>query len=614
MKHLVVLLCIVISVFSKAQVISTVAGNGTSGYSGDGSLATNAQLSQPGELFFDKVGSLYMLVWDNMFRKVDTNGIITTILGDGGTGFSPDGTVATAAQFDGLVPGSFDAHGNLIFGDPNNHRIRKMDAITGIITTIAGTGTPGYSVDSGLATTADLYYPGYPLVDEIGNIFFIDLLNYRIRKVDTNGFITTFAGTGVSSYSGDGGPATAATFSDLGGGLAFDVNWNLYVADRTQNKIRVIDRETRIIRHYAGSGSSTYITDGIPATGAGFTIHGIVGDAYGNIYFSGNTDQRVFKIDNSGIFHWVAGTGIAGFNGDGINATAAQLNTPYDVTVDKCGNLFIADGNNQRVRKVTYPPPTPTVTIASLPTDTLCAELAANIHATVLATGTNTYQWFVNGSVVSATSSALSYLAANGDSVRCVVTNISPCTGTHVISSNTIHLVVDSTSIPTIALSGALYAATGSTVTVNASVAGAGSSYQIKWRNRGVWFATTTVPIVTYTKTNPIDTITAWVVHTGTGCYDSTLSGVHVVIDSTLGIFSSNSPASFTLYPNPATNELSIKAQEDIRQITVTNLLGKTVLSEAGNSNEKNLQLAGLPAGVYFVTVNGIWRSKFVKE
>jgi hypothetical protein len=226
---------------------------------------------------------------------------------------------------------------------------------------------------------------------------------------------------------------------------------------------------------------------------------GVAIDSFGNLYIADCGNYRIRKVDAlTGIISTIAGNGTIGYSGDGFSATSAQLNYPNGICFDQCGNLLIADHGNSVIRKVALGTIPPTLTIAPLLSDTICGELPITYHAAIGGggAGTATYQWNVNGVLTAATSSSYTYNPMPGDSVRCVMSFASPCTGTTVTSSNTRYPVITTAATPTIGIAAPGYAATGSVVTVNATVAGAGSSYSIKWYNRGSLFATTTVPVV----------------------------------------------------------------------------------------------------------------------
>jgi streptogramin lyase len=239
------------------------------------------------------------------------------------------------------------ADGWIYCSGPGGYTVRKVDT-HGTITTVAGTGEAGFSGDGGPATKAQLDVPFAVAVDREGNLYITDENNYRIRKVDKEGIITTFAGTGEGGYSGDGGPATSAKLIDPGG-LSFDGKGNLYVAD--YKSVRKID-PSGTITTVAGTGELGYSGDGGPATEAKLTAYDLALDHKGNIYICDLENQRIRKVDRDGIIHTVAGTGKKGYSGDGGPATKAALKDPWGVAVDREGNVYIADHHNRVVRKV----------------------------------------------------------------------------------------------------------------------------------------------------------------------------------------------------------------------------------------------------------------------
>jgi sugar lactone lactonase YvrE len=359
-----------------APFITTVAGIGPSypyylPFSGDGGAATNASLYYPSGVAFDASGNLYIADNDNnRIRKVDTNGIITTVAGNGQNGYSGDGGAATNASLEGPFGVACDTSGNLFIADLFNNRIRKVDT-NGIITTVAGNGGAGYSGDGGAATNASLYYPEGVAVDTMGNLYIADYQNSRIRKVNTNGIITTVAGKIGFGYSGDGGAATNATLY-LPTAVAFDASGNLYIADADNERIRKVDTNG-IITTVAGNGNSGYSGDGGAATNASlYYPEGVAFDAFGNLYFSDDGNERIREVDTNGIITTVAGNGQYGYSGDGNVATNVALYGPDGVAVDSAGNLFIADGGNNRIRKVyAWPTNLSTLNVASVTTNNI---------------------------------------------------------------------------------------------------------------------------------------------------------------------------------------------------------------------------------------------------
>jgi uncharacterized protein (TIGR03437 family) len=334
-------------------IITTVAGNGDGEYSGDNGPATSAQVSPTG-VAVDAAGNLYIAdAGNDRIRKV-SNGIITTVAGNGISGYGGDNGPATSAQLDHPEGVAVDAVGNLYIADSSNLRIRKVS--NGIITTVAGNGDDydsgngdyEYSGDNGPATSAQLHHPEGVVVDAAGNLYIADSWNGRIRKV-SNGVITTVAGNGIYGYGGDNGSAASAQLNDPQG-VAVDAAGNLYIADTYNNRIRKVSNG--VIVTVAGTGTQGYSGDNGPAISAelGFP-YGVAVDAAGNLYIADFGNNRIRKVSN-GVITTVAGNGTYGYSGDNGPATSAQLNYPEGVAVDAAGNLYIADTSNNRIRKV----------------------------------------------------------------------------------------------------------------------------------------------------------------------------------------------------------------------------------------------------------------------
>lgn len=341
-----------------AQNISTIAGTGTAGYNGDGIPATSAQFNGVQGLTFDGAGNLFVAdISNNRIRKITTStGLISTIAGTGTPGYNGDGILATAAQINIPSALAFDSNGDLYFTDRSNSRIRKITTSTGIISTVAGTGTGGYNGDGILATAAQLNNPNEVSFDAIGNLYIADWINNRVRKVDkSTGIISTIAGTGTAGYNGDGIAATAAQINGPCG-IIFDNVGNIYVAEYGGARVRKINIGSGIISTIAGTGTTGYNGDGIPATTAQLAGCAYIKfDAAENMFIGEGSNQRVREIIKStGIITTIAGTGTAGYNGDGIAGTTAQLNFPFYILFDqaKC-NMYIADYYNNRIRLIT---------------------------------------------------------------------------------------------------------------------------------------------------------------------------------------------------------------------------------------------------------------------
>ena len=334
-------------------IIETVAGGGSS--LGDGGAATAAQLNSPAGVAPDGLGSLYIADTSNhRIRKVDAAGVITTVVGDGTQGYGGDGGAAVAAQLSSPYGVAPDGAGNLYIADRNNNRIRKVDA-AGVITTVAGDGRRGYGGDGGAAVAAQLNFPTGVAPDGAGNLYIADRNNNRIRKVDAAGAITTVAGDGTQGFGGDGGAAVAAQLN-LPTVVAPDGSGNLYVADRNNNRIRKVDA-AGVITTVAGDGAFGYGGDGGAAVAAQLNRPTVVApDGAGNLYVADWYNHRIRKVDAAGAIITVAGDGTLGYNGDGGVSTKAQLNYPTGVAPDDLGNLYIADAGNDRIRRVTFLP------------------------------------------------------------------------------------------------------------------------------------------------------------------------------------------------------------------------------------------------------------------
>jgi trimeric autotransporter adhesin len=334
-------------------IISTVAGNGVGGYGGDLGPATLANLSSPWAVALDSAGNLYIADSANCcIRKVNkSTGIITTVAGNTTAGFSGDSGPAISAELSDPVGIALDSAGNLFIADNNNNRIRKVTAGTGIITTVAGIGTGGYNGDGVPATTAELNNPTGIALDSAGNLYIVDASNNRIREVNIGtGIISTTAGTGTGGYNGDYVLATSAELNNPNG-LAFDSAGNLYIAEYFNNRVRKVDTGG-IITTVTGNGTGSYNGDSIAATTAElFNPTGVALDSSGNLYIADQANHRIREVNNgTGLITTVAGTGTGAYNGDDITATLAELNSPVGIALDSSDKLYIADRNNNRIR------------------------------------------------------------------------------------------------------------------------------------------------------------------------------------------------------------------------------------------------------------------------
>jgi len=338
---------------SQAQIIVTVAGNGESGYTGDGGSATNGRLDSPHGVLIDNVGNLIICdVSNRCIRKVypPYNGIISTIVGDGTglSGFAGDGLPATVARISGVLDVAIDKKGNLYLADADNNRLRMVDT-NGIIHTIAGTGTAGYNGDGIPATSAQLNQPITVAIDHIGNIYVGDRHNYRIRKIDTFGIIHTVLGTGTSGFSPDGSHADTVTL-DNPYCIRIDHHNNLFFTDNI--RLRKM-HPSGIISTVVGTGVSGFSGDGGLATAS--KVKGVAHfyiDTAGSIYLSDVNNRRVRKVNPEGVINTIAGSGTYISLGDGGNPLLAWFVLPNGVTVAPNGDIFVSHQGGGRVRMI----------------------------------------------------------------------------------------------------------------------------------------------------------------------------------------------------------------------------------------------------------------------
>jgi sugar lactone lactonase YvrE len=342
---------------SELDYIRTLAGTGIAGYNGDNINATKARLNYPVDLAVDRSGDIYIADdANNRIRKLTVStGILTTVAGTGLTTYNGDDIDATTAAINTPEGVSVDGVGNIYIADSVNHRLRKVTVSTGKITTVAGTGIPGSGKDGILATTSNLYRPAGLAVDVEDNIYIADSSNHRIRKVSASTrLITTVAGTGISSYNGDNIDATTAQLS-YPFAVAVDKVGDIYIADTYNNRIRKVTISTGKITTIAGTGVSGFNADGIDATTA--TLNnpkGVAVDRAGNVFIADSGHYRIRKvIVSTGKITTIAGTGIAGFTGDGVIAINARLNYVTAIAVDGVDNFYIADTSNHRIRSMT---------------------------------------------------------------------------------------------------------------------------------------------------------------------------------------------------------------------------------------------------------------------
>jgi sugar lactone lactonase YvrE len=340
-------------------IMITVAGGGF--FSGDGELATGSVLRGPTGIAVDAAGNLYIadglsgmgFVGDHRIRKVSAaTGIITTVAGTGVGGYSGDGGPSTSAGLNSPRRVAFDASGNLYIADQGNHRIRRVDAVTEIITTAVGNGVAGSVGDGGSAIDAQLTSPRSVTLDASNNLYIAE--SNRIRMVSAaTGIITTVAGSGIAGFNGEHEPATNALLNSPRD-VAFDAIGNLYIADLGNHRIRMVSVATGLIATVAGTGVTGSLGDGGPAIAAQLAAPiAVAFDGSGNLYIADALTHQIRAVDAvTGNISTIAGTGAAGFTGDNGPAISATLNFPTGLAFDAIGNLYIADVLNSRIRAI----------------------------------------------------------------------------------------------------------------------------------------------------------------------------------------------------------------------------------------------------------------------
>ena len=345
MKRVVLLIFLMVVLTVKAQIITTIAGNGKTGFSGDGGQATSAKLNLPVNLTFDKDENIYIAdTYNNSIRKIDTDtGIITTIVRNEDK-YATDGLKTPTGI-------AFDKNDNLYIAELKNERIRKVDVNSGNAMTLVGTRSETESPN----INYDLAGPFNVVFDQDGNLFVSVPGESKIRRVDfATGDITDAAGTDEIGFSGDGKLATNARISNPTG-LVIDKNGNLYFSDTGNERIRQINTNTGIITTIAGTGNKSLTKDNILAKDSNLSNPlGLAIDKKGNLFYVDRGTNRIRKIEiATGIVTTIAGTGKSGFSGDGGLAIKAKLSNPTGIGFDKEGNLYVVDRGNNRIRKIT---------------------------------------------------------------------------------------------------------------------------------------------------------------------------------------------------------------------------------------------------------------------
>ncbi len=414
---------------NSVNIISTYAGSGSYSFSGDNGYATSASLADPHGLVIDSSNNIIFSDRDNCrIRKITAStSMITTLVGTGSCTFSGDGGSASSAEINRVNALAIDKSDNYYIADQNNNRIRKVTASTNIITTIAGTGSNGYSGDNGAATAASLNYPAGVAIDLTGYIYISDTSNNRIRLITVaTGVITTIAGTGSAGYSGDGGQATSAQIQ-LPHGITFNSN-SVYFGDWDgYNVIRKVNLLTGIITTAAGTGGSGYNGDNIAATSATlYRPHDVYIDAYGNMFISDCSNNRVRKVSAAtGLISTIAGTGSGSTSGDNGVATSAGVYCPSALKQDSYGNYYVAETSGNRIRKIST-----TASVHPMPSQSFSASDA--VTSSVSSTSSDVVVYSTGSYGSSSISKSTANALFNGIFYRkCSTSGSSPCDSEH---------------------------------------------------------------------------------------------------------------------------------------------------------------------------------------
>lgn len=614
---------------SAQSIISTIAGTGLVGYSGDGGLATAAKLNTPWGLFADNSGNIYFSEDGNYtIRKINSSGIITTIAGTGTPGYSGDGGQATAAKINHAGQIIVNGAGTIFFADSYNNCIRKIDT-SGVISTIAGNGIGGFSGDGGPATTCQLNNPLGLVFDNGGNMYVADYNNNRIRKISTAGIISTYGGTGVAGYSGDGVQATSSKLNHPNA-LIIDTSGNLYITDNANHRIRKINTSGIIIT-VAGDGIGGFSGDGGSAIAAHIYFPaGMALDFWGNLYICDHLNSRIRVVNTSGIINTFAGTGISGFSGDGGPPTSAKLNNPTYIFIDNYNNSYICDYHNSRIRKIAPPNSAPTFINGNINThlcgsgiislDTFLKVIDSNIGQTITwgllapplhGMASIAYSTTSTGSVLSPV--GLTYSPNPGyfgvDSLKVSVTD--------GIATSNLTIRIDIDSLPSAGI-----------ISGTDSVCPGYSVALTETRGGGIW-SSSNISVSTVstsgivTGINPgVDTIIYTVV---TDC--GVVSAIFPFIVSSWGFCHTgigfvNSPNELiAIYPNPFTGSFCIKpdiTQNTPVKIHITDLLGRSLLEFTDLSGDQlSVNMQDYPSGVYIVFMSSgtnTYTARVIKE
>lgn len=577
MNRILLFALLIAPFFSKSQIITTIAGNGINGFSGDGGPATAASFGAMGAIARDKHGNLYVVDNDRV-RKISRNGIVTTVAG-GGTLIFGDGSHADSVIFTLLTGIAADSSDNIYIGDAAHNRVRKVNA-AGIISTFAGNGSGAYSGDTGPATSVGFYEPSGLAVDAMGNVYISDPIESIVYRVDASGAIHREAGMPTTwAYTGDGGPAVSAGL-DHPFGIAVDDSGNVYIGDSENQVVRVV-KTSGIISTFAGNGTMGYTGDGGAATAA--QMHypsNVATDHYGNVYIDDTDPAAVRKVDGAGSISRIAGTGIPGFSGDGGPALLAQFIEPMGLVVDAACNIYITD--QFRVRKITG---------IRAGSQTVCVGQTLPYYTAVTATGV----WgSTNPAIATISSTGIATGVATG------LTQVYLAVGTDTAFSPLTVMPLPHAATVT----GADTVCNGSAQALTDSTAGG------IWLSGAPAFASVSIDgIITGLG---IGTAPIWYVVTNSCGADTAVHIMQVVHCSDAGVAATHAFDAAKVWPNPARKLLNIEVGNMVSgmqrgTVVITNMMGVEVYRrEMQQPNSLDVDISDFARGVYFVNVYGV--------